>query len=88
MKAINVKKEVRPEFFVKEGNEWLHIRSYAKKYSLADDCTLKKLDNYDKKMKVLAHVTNNNLCLKAFFKKDIVDMKAKGHNFTGLDFAA
>ena len=81
MKAINAEQEIRPNFFVKEGNEWLHIRSYAKKYNLADDCTLKKLNNFKKRIEVLSHITDNNLCLKALYQKDVIDMKAKGQKF-------
>jgi hypothetical protein len=88
MEARNVTTEIRPEFFVKVDSEWLHIRSYAKKHNLADDCTLKKTDRYNKKMEVLNHINDNNLCLKAFFEKDIIEMKAKGQRFSELDFAA
>ena len=87
MEARNAKQEIRPEFFIKENNEWLHVKSYARKYNLADDCTLKKIDNYARRIKVLSHISSNNLCLKAFFEKDIIEMKAKGQNFADLDFA-
>ena len=81
-------KETRPEFFVKEDNIWLHVRGYAKKHKLANDCTLKKFDNYNNRIKVLSHITDNNLCLKAFSQKEIVEMKEKGQTFSEIGFAA